>query len=325
MAIARITSSRLELIRKRQWKDRWGADYDAAIHATPKEAPGISTPCVLLPQKLGGREFHTLSQPETWAALLAFHYPKTWEVHEERILYPGPRSHFLFGHERARGLSFKPFAGTIDVADRLGMLSKHPRVRLRRGSDSRLWQMTPFPYIGDLLLFLEDQVGPYLINWPIKDKYKNFRRRGPHPKGKAQLDVDDPDAIARQLLEETYYGDADIRTQPVAGEAIDFDLRCNLADLFGDHALVIDIVDDQRERIMELYRSAIGADAPAYGVAREAASRFNLSERDAVALIRQGIWRRELRVDLFRPVLMDRPLHPEVEDVFRRYGHWFAR
>jgi hypothetical protein len=44
-----------------------------------------------------------------------------------------------------------------------------------------------------------------------------------------------------------------------------------------------------------------------------------------MALIHQGIWRRELRVDLFRPVLADKPLRREVTDVLVKYADWFAR
>lgn len=325
MAIVRISEARLNLIIERQWKDRWGADYVAAIFATPKEAPSISVPSILRAEKLAFRECHTLSQPETWAALLALHYPRLWDVHDQRILYPKPRAHYLYGHPRAVGQSFPSFSGTLDVVDRLGMLSKHPKVRVHRGDDPAQWPMVPFPYIGDLLLYLEDDKGVYAVNWTIKDKYKNFRRRGPHPQGKARKDVDDEGAITRQLLEKIYYEDADIRTQQVAGEAIDFDLRCNLTDLFGDHGLQLDIVEDVRGKIIELYQSAIGGDVQAYVVATEAAARFNMTVRDALALMRQGIWRRELRIDLFRPFLTDRPLHPEVEDVFVRYGHWFVR
>lgn len=325
MAIARINEPRLRLIMSRQWKDKWGGAYRAAIFASPKEAPGISVSTILRPQKLEFRDFHTLSQPETWAALLALHHPKVWEAHEQRILYPSPRAHFLYGHERAQGMILPAFAGTLDVAERLGILNKHPKVRLREGDDPEQWPMAPFPYIGDLLLFLEDENGPYAINWTIKDKYKNFRRRGPSSQGKPRKNVDDEGAIARQLLEKTYYEDAGIRTQQVAGEAIDFDLRCNLAELFGDHGLRINADERVREGVSQLFHSAIGTSVPAYVVAGEAAAKYGLTDRQALALMRQGIWRRELRVDLFRPILADKPLHPEVEDVFVQYKDWFMR
>lgn len=325
MAIARKDEARLKLILSRQWEDRWGKDYVAAIFATPKEAPSISTPTILRPQKLALRDFHTLSQPETWAALLALYHPKVWEIHEQRILSPRPRAHFLYGHERARGMNFPSFAGTLEVADRMGILNVHPKIRLKEGENPKEWPLVPFPYIGDLLLFLEDEKGPFALNWTIKDKYKNFRRRGPNSQGKPLKDVDDDKAIQRQLLEKSYYGDADIRTQQIAGEAIDFDLRCNLADLFGAHALHLTIDDEVRAGVNGLFRSAIGTGVRANAIAQEGAAKYGLTTIDVLKLMRQGIWRREIRVNLFRPILADKPLHPEVEDALVRYKDWFVR
>ncbi len=325
MALLRATEASLNKITERQWNDNWGRDYVSSIFATPRESPGISTGTILTPAKLGRRDFHTLSRNETWAALLALHYPKTWDLWEQKILYPSPRAHFLFGHERAAGEVFKRFEGTIDVADRLGILNKHPKVRVKKGDDPIKWPLVPFFYIGDLLLFLEDQNGAYLVNWPVKDKYKDFRRRGPHPKGKLRPDIDDQTAIDRNLLEATYFADAGVRTQQIAGESIDFELRCNLYDLFLDHALVIDIEPEVREEVIKIYREAIGSQVLAYKIVREVAAQFGLLARDALALLKQGIWQRDLRVDLFRPILIDRPLRAEVKDVFDVYGNWFKR
>jgi hypothetical protein len=69
----------------------------------------------------------------------------------------------------------------------------------------------------------------------------------------------------------------------------------------------------------------IGKDVPIYMVARRVAKQFDFGVEDASALIHQGIWRRELRVDLFRPVLTSKPLRPEVTDVLTKYAAWFAR
>ncbi len=288
------------------------------------EAPGISTGTILRPRKVGRREFHTLSSNETFAALLVLHHPSCWELHEQRILPLTPRPHYLFGHPRASGLSLTHFAGTLDVTDRLGTLSKHPSVRLRIGSDPRKWPIAPFPYFSDLILFMEDAVGSYVLNWPIKDKYEDFRRRGPC-NNRLSPDLDDPTAIARNLIEETCFLDAGIRTQRIAGKAIDFDVRCNLRELFLDDTYPTTISEIHRPEINYVFREAIGADVPAHVIARKVANDFRISTREAVALIKQGIWRRELRVDLFQPVLMDKPLRPETEDVFVRYQDWFCR
>ena len=324
MAQFKITEARLRQIKQRQWEDRWGSDYIASIFADPKEAPGISTGTILRPRKLGCREFHTLSGAETAASLLALHHPDCWDIFDQRIMYPTPRAHFLYGHPRASGLAFKPFRGTLDVAERLGMLAKHPKVRLHIGSDPKEWPIAPFPYICDLSLFLCDNNGPYMLNWPVKDKLDDFRKPGPR-KSRSRPDAEDPGAVARDLLEETYHSDAGIRTQRIAGKAIDFDLRCNLRDLFLDDTFPTNVNDAHRTEIMSQYRSTIGADIPAHVTARKVASDYKISAREAVALIKQGIWRRELRVDLFQPILMDKPLSPEKMDVFVRYGDWFKR
>ena len=34
--------------------------------------------------------------------------------------------------------------------------------------DPKEWPMAPFPYICDLSLFLNDNNGPYMLNWPVK-------------------------------------------------------------------------------------------------------------------------------------------------------------
>lgn len=324
MAEFKVTEARLRTIKRRQWKDRWGANYIAAIFADPKEAPGISTGTILRPRKVGMREFHTLSSNEAFVALLALHHPNCWDLHEQRILPPTPRPHYLFGHPRASGLSFSHFAGTLDVADRLGVLSKHPRVRLRIGNDPSKWPMAPFPYLSDLVLYMEDGIGPYVVNWPVKGKYEDFRKRGPG-RNRVSPDQDDPTAITRNLIEETCFLDAGIRTQRIAGKAIDFDVRCNLRELFLDDTYPTTINEIHRSEISFIIGETIGSDVPAHNIARRIAKDFKISDREAVALIKQGIWRRELRVDLFQPVLMDKPLRPEREDVFVRYGGWFCR
>ena len=324
MAMLRANEASLRRIHQRQWHDKWGKKYTASVFADPKEAPGISTGTILTPGLVGRRNFHTLSRNETWAALLALHNPKIWELWEQRILYPSPRTHYLFGHERAIGQSFNRFEGTIDVADRLGILNKHPKIIVKNGSDPQFWQSAPFFYTSDLLLFLEDSEGPYLINWPVKDKYKDFRRKGPQRFGKISLD-DDQGAIERNLLEETYYLDAGIRTQKIAGEAIDFNVRCNLYELFLDHAVEIEVEIELRNEILGMYREAIGAEILAYKAVKEAARKYKMSDRDALTILKQGIWQRELRVDLFMPVLLDKPLRSEFKDIFETYSHWFKR
>lgn len=323
MAIARITEARLRLIRKRQWKDNWGKDYVPATWATPQEAPGISKATILHPAKLGGRPFHTLSPNETWTALLALLHRDVWDIHEQRVLFPEPRPNFLFGHPKAKGEHFPPFKGTLDVCERMGILERHPKCRVKLNADGEQ-AMAPFPYQGDLLVFLQDLEGVYAVNLTVKDKVKSFRRHGPKA-GKPQSDRDDLSAIDRHSMEEQYYEDAGIPTRQVAGESIDFDLRCNLHDLFLSHAEQVAIPVSVQGELYQYFQERVGSSATALQLVVAAARRLEKSESEILTVLKQAIWQRQVRVDLFRPFLVDKRLRPEVDDPLVVYGGWFSR
>lgn len=324
MAQFKRTEAALLRIRGRQWKQRWGAEYVAAIFADAKEAPGISTGTVLRPSKLGGRELHVLSESEEGCAIFGLYNPDCFEIHEQFVLFPTARPHPLAGHPRARGAAFKPILGTLDVAERLGVLSKHPRIRMFSASQDRRL-IVPFPLLGDLRLFMDSPGGPYCIDWPVKGKYEDFRRKGPRAKPRPLDDLEDSTTVARLELQKTYHSDADIRTHQASKDKIDLQLRLNLAALFLEESHPVPLASEHRDAAMAMARSFIGVDSPMYLVARRLAREFRIDDREAKAFICQGIWRRQLRVDLFRPVLMNKPLRPEVTDALVKYSDWFAR
>lgn len=292
------------------------------MFADAGEAPGISTGSVVLPQKLGSREFHVMSEAEFFLSLLPLYNPKCWDVHEQFVMFPKSREHPLQNHPLAVGQRFKAFAGTLDVFQRLG-LSRHQSIRVAAGPDG-LKQKVPFPYLGDLLLFMVDEAGPYCVNWPVKRKFADFRGRGPRSKPRPLNDPDDPNSLARQEFERVYHEDAGIRTQPVALDQLDTEVRLNLRNTFLDECRPIFLSEQQREHALGVARDHVGKDVPMHIVARRMALAVGLAETDAVALIHQAIWRRELRVDLFRPVLTTKPLRPEIRDVLDVYGSWFT-
>lgn len=317
--------ARLRLIRKRQWQDRWGSDYIPAQMATPREAPGIATGTILRPEKLGEREFHLLSESETRAALLALYHPRCWDIHEQRILYPGPRPHFLFGHPRSRGAAYAPFRGTLEVCEELGCLPRHPRLWLKPKPGTTNRTVVPFPFIGDLLLFLDDAQGSYAVNWTIKHRLSDFRRPMPRRAPRTLDAGDDESAVQRHQIEALYYADAGIRTQQVAGADIDQEVFWNLRDLFLDTTFPLTLDESRRHAAIHLARDAVGRDVPLYIVADDIVRETGVERRDAIAVIRQAIWKRRLRINLFVPILSDRPLRAEEEDVLERYAGWFKR
>lgn len=322
MAIARISEARLRLIMKRQWKQAWGQDYVPAIWATPREAPGLSTATILHPEKLGGRPFHTLSRNETWVSLLALYHPCVWDIHEQRALFPQPRPHFLYGHPLAGGEPFPPFRGTLSVAERMGILPRHPKCRVQ--VEGGCAEHAPFPYIGDLLVFLSDEDGPYLINLTVKDKMESFRRRGPRP-GKPAAGDDEIHAVQRHALERTYYEDAGIPTRQVVGRAIDQELRANLHDLFLSHAEPVPLSRAVQATLYQYFQDHVGSTTRADLLVRNAAQQLGVDAIVIRNVLMQGVWSRQIRVDLFRPFLIDRPLRPETDDPIAVYRDWLAR
>lgn len=322
MAQFKKTLAHLKQIRQRQYPQRRGAAYQPALRATAKEAPSVSWAGILTPAKLG-RELHLIGTPAKWFGLLALYNPSTWDIWEERILHVLPYPHPLQGHALAAGDDLQPFKGTVDVAERMGRLKQHPRIADRSDPTSLKW--IPWPYIGDLLLFQQDNGGPYCLNWSIKDTRKGFRRPGPKPRSKPRADVDDPNAVARADLEILYYQDAGIRTEQLSAEDIDEEVRNNLFDLFLSHRRQIKVSDDIARQAVRHLQAAVGTDTPAYRELMHIEKTFGLSKEQSIALLKQSIWRRTIRVDLFAPVLLDRPLRPEATDVVEHYASWFAR
>ena len=324
MAMLKISVERLARIKKRQGLDRWSGDYVAAIFATHKEAPSNSRPSILVPKKLGYRDMHLLSHPEKFAALLSLYHPNVWEIHEQKVLSAIPRPHFLLGHPYATGINWPSLKGTIDVVSRMDRLAKHPKVKFLNQRNGE-WEWAPFPYIGDLLLFMRDEVGVYCVNWTVKDKYINFRKRGPNSKKKPSIEEFDHESELRHELEANYYLDANIRTVQVAGEAIDKDVVANLEELFLHHGrrLVIDV--KLKTEIVECFKDVVGTQIPCFEFIFKLKDRFGVSVDVLQLVLRQSIWNRDVKVDLYQPILMDQPLRHETRDVLNEYSSWFVR
>lgn len=324
MAHTKQNEARLRKILDRQRPDKWGKDYVPSIFASPKEAPSLSEFSILTSAKLGGRGVHALSKPETWLVVLALYNPVVWELHEEKMLSPTPRPHFLHGHPRARGQKFLPLRGTLNVAERMGTLNRHPLCRIKVELDGGVRYIdSPFPYVGDLLLFLEDQAGVFVINWNVKDKPISFSSSRPVP-GRPRT-PNCQGTINRQALETTYYSDGDIPTIEIAGVQLDFELRNNLLELFGAHADTVQIPADIKGEITQLFVQSVGSRICANQLCRDIASRYVLDIDDVVKFLKQCIWTRKVRIDLFTAFLIDRPLRPELRDPLVVYSDWFAR
>lgn len=320
-----VTPTRMLAILERQAVPRWGSDYTPSIRATPQEAPSISHACTLNSSKLG-REVHCLSLSETAAALLALYDPAVVELHEQRMLAPWPSPHPLFGFPGLHQADLPPIKGMIDVAERMGYLKLLPRVRIENPDIPGRSDIQVFPYIGDLLLFRRKggDDGPYCVNWSIKHQQTAFRSPIGSQVGKPRRPRHgSSEILARHEMEEAYYRDAGIRTVRIAGDQIDFQVTANLKQLFLNHRTQLPIGKTQQRRILERFLLARDLGIPPLEVAHELCARGDVTPHACRTVLYQAIWRRELRVDLFRPVLFNRPLRPEQRDVLDVYADWF--
>ena len=325
MASTKPSIERLRTIMERQSITAWGADYQPSSYTTIREAPGKSRPSRLTCAKLDGRELHTQSKPERAAALLALYHPNVFDLHEQKILFMKPHQHPLVGHPRALGLNFASFQGTVAVADRMGILARHPVVRMPSKVAIGEFMWVPFPFIGDLLLFIFDQHGPFCVNWTVKEDEKSFafKMLGSRPQQLQRLP--DSGVIQRHEIERYYYSDADIPTFQITNTKIDQEVRINLLNLFYWHGRKIQAAPETIERILKDFERAIGTNMVIFELIKRAMRDHCVDQETAKSILKIGIWSRRLRVDLFQPILENCPLRIETRDVIEVYSAWFSR
>jgi hypothetical protein len=317
-----INASRLKTIYTRQESPGWSADYVPAILATPQEAPSISRAFVLTPEKLECREVHLLSTPERNAALLGLYHPDVVGLQEQRMLSPEPCPHPLWTFPRMDRTGLPALRGLIDVADRLGYLKLLSRVNVENTNDPCGFASVIFPWIGDLLWAIRTAVGEvFNINWTVKSSYADFKRAS--LKGNKTGDV--TRGLARHEIEKTYYEDARIKTVQVADEAIDSHVAANLRQLFLHHRRPLGLTTEQRAEILHKFHSALEAGVPPVEVILQYSDRRKFTVHQTRSCFYQAVWNRELRIDLFHPILINLPQRAEERDVLDVYADWFGR
>lgn len=319
-----INVSRLKTILTRQDLPSWGPDYLPSTMATPQEAPSISRAFILTPAKLNGRETHLLSTPERNACLLGLYHPQVIGLQEQRMLSTDSQQHPLWTFPGIDRTDLPPLKGLIDVAERLGHLSILPRLKVASHDPIIPSRTVIFPYIGDLLWAVQPSKGNvYCVNWSIKDSFQDFKRSISSPNGKFASPKQTQSVLARHEIERTYYLDGDIRTIQVANEEIDHHVSANLRQLFLHHRQPLNLTLEQREEILQKFHTAFECGIPAAEVIMQFAERRRYSVYQCRSLFYQAIWNRELRVDLFQPILINLPLKHESRDVIDVYADWF--
>lgn len=319
--MAWMTSERLALILRRQLPGRYGKDYDPSIHATRREAPRISRPSILQWPAFG-RSVHFMSQPETIICCLALYHPSLFELHEQKMLPITPRLHPLALHEKGVGLNLPEIKGSIEVAERMGELKRHAVVRGRVGGAVR-W--LPFPYLGDLLPFLEDETGPYIVNWSVKADHRGFTDRRPDDPVPRNPAADIAATEFRHALEDGIYSSGVIRTQRCALSDVPKQLQINLRNLVAWRTRAVPYGERRIEDIVGKLRGEMANGVPASLVIQQSSRGSAIDVEHHLTVYYQAIFDRKLRVDLLSPLLVDRPPIPEKTDVLNLFEAWFKR
>lgn len=335
-----LTVERVREIASRQFPIRFGAGYVPSILATREEAPAISRPAIRYSQRLG-REFHALSVPELRAIVLALYHPLVFDVQENYAYNHGPGTHPLASHPLGCALQLPPTQGTLAHAERLQVLPLHPRVRSTEDETTTVEKDTPPAqdeapeedgssgwdpafYIGDLLVYITDEQGPYLLDWDTKERAGQHAQPGPGPLAKRHSRNAKARAAAREAVTRAYDTELDIRPVRVAGEQIDDDVVANLFQLLGWHHYRTQRSAAERADLEQALSASMGNGVSPISLL-PSWTELGWAREEFQAVLYQAIWKRRIRVDLFRPVLINRPLKPETRDVLEVYGSWFKR
>ncbi|WP_155419428.1 hypothetical protein [Chromobacterium subtsugae] len=320
----RLSLARLKEVLRRQDLPQWGRNYDPAIRATREEAPARSRFAQVWSERLG-RYCHVLSSVEQDALLLALFHPGLFELQEQRILVTEARPHPLCGHVLAAGMSLPPLRGTIDVCDRLDMIGRHPWLNVDHPDGSGRIQV-PTPFIGDFLLFLMDQDGPYCVNWTIKSSPDEFQHRllGTKPARNPQAEIS---AVrSRHAIEERYYADAGIPTIRIVEHDLPELLIQNLRNLLLVQHRAVEVDAGLYAEICDRLQASIQTGQVPLDVLLSVMHRHDLSFDLAKASFARALWKRDVRAELMDEVIfIDRPLRTPRQDPLQVFSAWFAR
>ena len=338
---SRNTLNRLQEVMRRQHAVRFGPAYEPAIQATREEAPSLSKPTSFYSQRLQ-RRIHALSAIEADWFTFALYNPAVFELHEQHILSPSATAHPLSSHPSARKLDLPFSSGTVVLADRLGVLDRHPVIyedldpqheALDGDSSDPDGGSTndsqgpaapvPFPWIGDALLYLRDAQGPYCLSWDVKRKEGDHGRPGPDPWHQRTNVRRVRNATAREQVYCAYMDELAIRIVRVSDqlpEALTVSLR-KLRRYH--HRSVNQPVNAVAELLFQLVEQVPKGVVPLDIFLRAQKSGWTLEEFRCV--LYQAIWERKLLVDLGSSLDIDSPLQPEESDPFIEHASFFHR
>jgi len=298
----------------------WGPNYVPAKRARRAEAPTKSKPFSVYSVKVQ-RVVHGHGDAAFAATALALHHDQVMDIHEEHVLCTFKTEHPLANHPIYGHTPWPSTFGTVDIADQMGKAKTHPSAR-RTIKDEV--EVIPMSYIDDLLLLIRDSQGAFLIDWDIKNQTGQHGLPGPDDGARKNNAKALEKSQFRQEVRNTYMKELGIPVKLVAGSEINEQVAANLIRLLTIHAREHHLPPQLEASLLEQFNAALKSGETISSVANRLATGA-LTQKVIKDAFEQAVWNRQLRVDLFRPILVDHPLHPEVRDVLDVYGHWFKR
>lgn len=321
----RPNAAREKVIRARQDPPGWGADYIPGQLANKEEAPDESRPATVYSKELG-RAVHCMSVPEKNAFLLGTYVGLFRELHEGRMLAPEPAPGPLSGYPWGEGAAVVGHIGTIQIAEKLGVMKWHPTVSVPESSGSKKRKIIAFPLLGDLLWYLHDEQGPYCVNWTIKQSPEDFHRpHGARRNSTIESAEQEEAQQARLAIEIELYREVDVPTIAVANTDIPAHVSLNLRQFYVWQDRTANFEEEQQTEIVGTLQARIPRGVPVFETLRSLMARHGGAFYDYQVVLYQAIWRRHLPIDLWIPFNIDQPIHPEQRNVVKHFAQWFKR
>lgn len=302
----------------------WDSQHTPAIKAKPRQAPSMSW-AYRVEHPEFGTIINALSRAEYDLLFVALFHPTLFDLHDQFAFDVLPSVHPLHGHPDLIGTITPSHQGTLAIARDLGVMSSHPKTFMPSAIDPEDGHWVARPLLGDFMLFLFDDQGPYCLHFDIKHEEGAHDKPGPDVVASRQGDRSKSNASAKFRIKAQYLAEVGIRVVYLHPGQVDLEVARNLRFLFAWTVRSSKLGADQQDQLIGLLQRAIEDGTPPAMVISTCAAKYGWSPEECRRVLFQAIWTKRLRVDLFDAILIDQPLYPETRDVIDEYAHWFVR
>lgn len=302
----------------------WESQHTPAIQAKPRQAPSMSW-AYRVEHPEFGKIINAISRPEYDLLFVALFHPTLFQLHDQFVFDLRPGVHPLHGHPYLIGANTPSHKGTLAIARDLGVMSAHPKTFMPSAIDPEDGHWVARPLLGDFMLFLLDDQGPYCLHFDIKHEKGAHDKPGPDVVASRQGDRSKNNASAKFRIKAQYLEELGIRVVYLHPGQVDLEVARNLRFLYAWTVRPSKLGADQQDQLIEHFQRGIEDGTPPAFVISTNAAKYGSTPEECRRVLFQAIWTRRLRVDLFDAILIDQPLYPETRNVIDEYAHWFVR